>query len=209
MKRTEKSEQKNLCRLLSLKDLLYNSRPCKCRLYIVTFFHRLQLWRRYEVGQITLQWYQSTKIAQSCPTLCDRMDCSLPGFSVHGIFQARVLEWVAISFSRRSSWSRDQTQVSCIAGRCFTLWASGETPKMPLSLVIKHNITDISHWSHWPYIPLNVCVENVTLSLWALHLQAYNHRIIMIQKSDTFKLRDILQNIWAILFKTVRVNKVL
>ena len=51
------------------------------------------------------------------------MDCSLLGFSVHGIFQARVLEWVAISFSRGSSWPRDWTQVSCIAGRHFTLWA--------------------------------------------------------------------------------------
>ena len=43
------------------------------------------------------------------------MDCSLQGSSVHGIFQARVLEWVAISFSRESSWPRDQTKVSCIA----------------------------------------------------------------------------------------------
>ena len=49
------------------------------------------------------------------------MDCSLPGFSVHGIFQARVLEWVAIAFFRGSSRSKDQTQVSCIAGKCFTL----------------------------------------------------------------------------------------
>jgi len=44
-----------------------------------------------------------SEVTQSCPTLCDSMDCSLPGFSVHGIFQARVLEWVAISFSRVSS----------------------------------------------------------------------------------------------------------
>ena len=51
---------------------------------------------------------------------------SLPGFSVHGIFQARVLEWGAISFSRGSSWPRDWTQVSCIAGRRFTLWATRE-----------------------------------------------------------------------------------
>ena len=64
------------------------------------------------------------------------MDCSLPGSSVHGIFQARVLEWVAISFSRGSSQVRDRTQVSRIAGRCFTLWATrealtehGSTPK--------------------------------------------------------------------------------
>ena len=56
--------------------------------------------------------------------LCDPMDCSLPGFSVHGIFQARVLEWVVISFSRGSFWPRDRTQVSCIAGRRFSLWAT-------------------------------------------------------------------------------------
>ena len=67
-----------------------------------------------------------SEVAQSCPTLCDPMDCSLPGFSVHGIFQARVLERVAISFSRGSSWPRDRPQVSCIAGRCFTLWATRE-----------------------------------------------------------------------------------
>ena len=60
-------------------------------------------------------------IAQSCPTLCDPVDCSLPGSSVHGILQARILEWVAISFSRGSSRPRDQTQMSRIAGRCFTL----------------------------------------------------------------------------------------
>ena len=62
-----------------------------------------------------------------CPTLCNLMDCSLPGFSLHGILQARVLEWVAISFSRGSSWPRDRTQVSCIPGRRFNLWATRET----------------------------------------------------------------------------------
>ena len=54
------------------------------------------------------------------------MDCSLSGSSVHGIFQARVLEWIAISFSRGSSWARNRTWVSCIAGRCFTVWATRE-----------------------------------------------------------------------------------
>ena len=57
------------------------------------------------------------EVAQSCPTLCSPIDCSLPGSSISGIFQARVLEWVAISFSRRFSWPRDQTLVSRIAGR--------------------------------------------------------------------------------------------
>ena len=67
-----------------------------------------------------------SEVAQSCPTLCDPMDCSLLGSPIRGIFQARVLEWVAISFSRGSSWPRDQTQVSRIAGRRFTLWATRE-----------------------------------------------------------------------------------
>ena len=53
--------------------------------------------------------------AQSCHTLCDCMDCSPPGSSVHGIFQARILEWVAICFSRGSSQPRDQTHISCIS----------------------------------------------------------------------------------------------
>ena len=54
------------------------------------------------------------------------MDCSPPGFSDHEIFQARVLEWVAILISRESSWPRDWTQVSCIADRFFNVWATRE-----------------------------------------------------------------------------------
>ena len=54
------------------------------------------------------------------------MDCSPPGSSVHGILQARMLEWIAIAFSRGSFRPRDRTQVSCIAGRCFNLWATRE-----------------------------------------------------------------------------------
>ena len=59
------------------------------------------------------KWSES-EVAQSCPTLWDPVDCSLPGSSIHGIFKARILEWVAISFFRGSSQPRDQTQVSCI-----------------------------------------------------------------------------------------------
>ena len=62
-----------------------------------------------------------SEVAQLCPALCDPMDCSLPGLSDHGIFQAKVLEWVAISSSRGSSQPGDQTWVSCIAGRHFTI----------------------------------------------------------------------------------------
>ena len=63
-------------------------------------------------------------VAQSCLTLCDPMDCSPPGTSVHGILQERILEWVAMPFSRGSSWPRDWTQVPCTAGRFFTIWAT-------------------------------------------------------------------------------------
>ena len=73
-------------------------------------------------------WKSESEVAQLCPTLWDRMDCSLPGSSVHGIFKTRILKWVAISFSRRSSLPRDWTQVSHIVGRHFTVWATRELP---------------------------------------------------------------------------------
>ena len=69
---------------------------------------------------------EKRKVAQSCLTLCDPMDCSLPGSSVHGIFQAIVPEWIAISFCRGLSQPRDPTWVSCIVDRCFTVWATRE-----------------------------------------------------------------------------------
>ena len=70
------------------------------------------------------------KVTQSCPTLCSPMD-----YTVHGIFQARILEWVAFPFSRGSSQPRDWTQVSCIIGGFFTSWATRETQE---------------YWSGWP-----------------------------------------------------------
>ena len=70
---------------------------------------------------------QACLVAQLWLTLCDPMGCIPPGSTIHGISQARILEWVAISFSRRYSWPRDQTQVSCIAGGFCTIWASKES----------------------------------------------------------------------------------
>ena len=76
-------------------------------------------------------WKESeSEVTHSYPTLCDPMDCSLPGSSIHGIFQARVLEWVAIAFSRGSSGPTDRTWVSCIVGRCFTVWTTRGVPCM-------------------------------------------------------------------------------
>ena len=77
---------------------------------------RLGLWN------LTLSPGNKVKVAQSCPTLYDPMDCNPPGSYVHRISQARILEWVAIPFSRGSSQPRDQTQVSCIADGFFFLY---------------------------------------------------------------------------------------
>ena len=74
-----------------------------------------------------------SEAALSCPTLCDPMDCSPPGFSVHGISQARILELVAVSFSRGSSQPRDQTQVSRIAGRHFNSLSHQGSPLLMLA----------------------------------------------------------------------------
>ena len=71
-----------------------------------------------------------SEVTQSCLTLCDPVDCNLPGSSIHGIFQATILEWVAIFFSRGSSQPRDQTQVSCIKGEFFTIWATKEVKSL-------------------------------------------------------------------------------
>ena len=73
--------------------------------------------------QQRMRWLESLcLVTQLCPALCDPMYCSLPGYSVHGISQARILEWVTMPSSRRSSQPRDQAQVSSTAGGFFTIW---------------------------------------------------------------------------------------
>ena len=71
--------------------------------------------------EVFLKWKVKVKVSQSSPTLCDPMD-----YTVHGILQARILEWVAFPFSRGSSQPKDQTQVFLIAGGFFTNWAIRE-----------------------------------------------------------------------------------
>ena len=82
-----------------------------------------------------------SEVTQSCLTLFNPMDCSLPGSSIYRIFQARILEWVAVSFSRRSSQPKDWTWVSRIVGRCFTIWATRE--------VIVCGCFHEKHWAGW------------------------------------------------------------
>ena len=69
-------------------------------------------------------WCVCVFVTQSCPTLCDPVDCSPPGSSLHGVLQARTVEWVVFSSSRGSFQPRDWTQVSCIASGLFTTWAT-------------------------------------------------------------------------------------
>ena len=81
-------------------------------------------------------------ITQSSPTLCDSMDCTPPGSSVYGILQARILEWIAIPFSRRSSQPRDWTWVSHIVGRFFTVWVTGK-PQVWIYYSVFNHISEL------------------------------------------------------------------
>ena len=115
-------------------------------------------WTGTDIGKV--KW---SEVAQSCPNLCDPMDCSLQGSSVHGIFQARVLEWVAISFSRGSSRSRDRTQVSHIADSRFTIWATREARRKGTRYEREINViqkeSDQILWVCALFYPLYPCSE--------------------------------------------------
>ena len=73
-------------------------------------------------------WKKESVNSQSCSTLCNLMDCNPWSSSIHGILQARILQWGPILFSRGSSQLRDQTRVSRITGKFFTIWATREAP---------------------------------------------------------------------------------
>ena len=124
-------------------------------MYVFTHTH---IWLYYLPYMCMYSYIVNSEVAQSCPTLCDPMDCSLPGSSVHGIFQAIVLEWIAISFSRGSSQPRDQTRVSCIVDRSFTVWATREIQGRPVDGSVDGNKIDFTcrkdaslylSWSQW------------------------------------------------------------
>ena len=89
------------------------------------------------------------KSFQSCSTLCDPMDCSSPGSCVHGILQARIPEWVVISFSRGSSQPRDRTWVSCVERQVLSHRATRETPQNHhVVLRVKHPASTMAHHPH-------------------------------------------------------------
>ena len=128
-------------------------------------------WRRRATHSVFLPqnpMHRGAGQAQSCPTLCNPMDCSPPGSSVHGIFQTRILEWVAISFCRGSSQPRDHTRVSRTAGRCFNRWATREC----LCMMITHGNSNVSLMWHYrkgsrPFKWTSWVSEKISLrSLW-------------------------------------------
>ena len=97
-------------------------------------------------------------VTQSCLTLCDSMNCSPPRSSVHGILQAKILEWVTIPFSRGSSLLRDRTQVSCTAGRFFTVWATRKQ---------KTNFGGYSYWDLGVLCYHNTAYPAVSTAKWS------------------------------------------
>ena len=106
------------------------------------------------------------KSLQSYLTLCDPEDWGPPGSSLHGFLQARILEWVATPVFRGSSLTRDQTQVSCIAGRFLTVWATWETHiwnTVQSDLVVMANSKEID---------LNVSIHKVQVHLYLVY---YTH----------------------------------
>ena len=144
-------------------------------------------WSRVKVAPMVIlkpsYWRQickKVKVAQSCPTLCGPVD-----YTVHGILQARILKWVAFPFSRGSSQPRDRTQVSCIAGRFFTSWAtreeqeywSGQPVPSPADLPNSGIEPGLLHWrwilyqlSYWRQIYRRVKQSSLSCLLASGHL---------------------------------------
>ena len=125
------------------------------------------------------------KVTQSCPTLCDPMDDT-----VHGIFQTRILEWVAFPFSRESSQPKDRTQVSCIAGGFFTSWATREAHE---------------YWSRQP-IHSSVDLPDPGIKLGSPGLQVDSLPIELSGKPKCYKGNDFRK--WPMLGWRISLSKV-
>ena len=118
-------------------------------------------------GKLSRIEESESEVAQLCLTLCDPMDCSLPGSPVHGIFQAIVLEWIAISFSRGSSQPRDWTWVSCIVDRRFTIWATREFLKWKWKFLC-HVQLFVTPWTVALLAPLSVGILQARILEWVV-----------------------------------------
>ena len=143
-------------------------------------------------------------VIQSCLTLCDPLDYSLPGSAVHRNFQARLLEWVAIPFSTGSSWFRDWTQVSCIADRFFYhLNHQGNSYNDFKSVMWQHSYFLLNYWQvskesdqmNGNFIQrrkgdrrIYMWKKKHTLPIYALFLKSYSQEICAVQFSSVAQL---------------------
>ena len=153
-------------------------------------------------------------VTQLCLTLCHPKDCNPPGSSVHGILQARILEWVALHFSRGSSPPRDWTCVSCIASRFYTIWATKEAqsysysmPKFMETWIFK---TLVSFTFHCPIFPALFLKPphldfHYCLSTFSMHKHAcyINHLIFCMPATPSFLLSSFGR---YIIFKILTVS---
>ena len=162
-------------------------------------------WNRIICGEVCARAHL---VAQSCPTLYDPRDCSLPGSSICGILQARILEWLAKPFSRESSQPRDRTQVSRTVGRFFTGWATREArvvKQMQPNVIVKPRLQVCG--IHHAFFQKNILkMENretqekdlpylaMTMSCEDMMLRVAAHRGIMSEKQENH--RDTNPEIW-------------
>ena len=120
-----------------------------------------------------------SEVAQLCLTLCDPMDCSLSGSSVHGIFQARVLDCIAISFFRGSSWPRNWTWVSRIAGRRFTVWATREAHNWRQDDInVLRDKSMFDAWLKLSHSRLAHCLKG-QIELWQVRMKVFQKQIVV------------------------------
>ena len=148
--------------------------------------------RVFPFSQLTSMWYllkskSKVKMAQSCPTLCDPVDCSPQSSSVHGILQARILEWLAIPFSSRSSQPRNQTWISCMQADSLPSEPPGKLYFYFFAIiVIKHYVIKTYLWAgtylkSFPFLSPSkpsLCLQFLSLSF-SQHLA--HHTLIYCQ----------------------------
>ena len=135
-------------------------------------------------------------VTQSWPTLWDLMDCSFPSSSVHGILQARILEWFASRFSRGSSQPRDQTCVFSIAGRFFTIWAIGEEKNhkwftiqqlsTEIQLLVRNGVKCYGHESELDSLFPQEFYHGVNRQIWLINVEEHLRVFISTEQYGTF-----------------------
>ena len=168
---------------------------CVCR--HIHGYTCLYLRVRVRIHHIHSQVYTHVCYAQVCLTLCDPMDYGQPDSSVHGIFQARILEWVAISYSKGFSWPRDRTQVSWVShiGRWFFTTA----PHTHMHVSLDHSAWSITSWTGDKTRTSNICMPRQTLetNCVSLHDTSCNAKWSYQHLMETVR-RLILRNfLWA------------